>query len=294
MAVAVRDGDRWRLHLPEQVEDVTTLFSRLRARSPADQPSIFIGFDFPIGLPRAYGALTGLSNFTEALRCFGKGDWKDWFSSSEDRTDISVFRPFYPFRPGGRKKEHVLTGLGLSSGQDLLRLCERKTDKRQAACSLFWTLGGNQVGKGAASGWRDVLIPNIDSIALWPFDGPLTSLLETREIVVAETYPGDVYGQLGIARKPVWSKRKQEGRASVARPLLEWLESRPVHSTEGLAAAISSGFSARPDGEDQFDAVVGLFGMLDVLQGKIPDTFPIDRDINRWEGWILGQAPTTG
>jgi len=36
------------------------------------------------------------------------------------------------------------------SGKDLLRLCERATPDRGDACMLFWTLGGNQVGKAAS------------------------------------------------------------------------------------------------------------------------------------------------
>ena len=44
-------------------------------------------------------------------------------------------------------------------GHHLLRVCELKTEHSQAACSLFWTLGGNQVGKGALTGWQEVIRP---------------------------------------------------------------------------------------------------------------------------------------
>ena len=41
----------------------------------------------------------------------------------------------------------------------LLRRCERGGNGHKQACCLFWTLGGNQVGKAAIIGWRDVLAP---------------------------------------------------------------------------------------------------------------------------------------
>jgi hypothetical protein len=42
------------------------------------------------------------------------------------------------------------------------------------------------------------------------------------------------------------------------------------------------------DGEDEFDAVVGLFSLLDVLLEKKPDGAPHDDIIWKIEGWICG------
>lgn len=179
--------------------------------------------------------------------------------------------------------EHLESGL-------LLRICERKTDERQAACMLFWTLGGNQVGKGAISGWRELLAPKSDQVSIWPFDGRLNYLLEQRDVVVAETYPAEVYGHLGISRRPAWSKREVSGRKLVSGALLEWLGTRPVDPQPGLRDFIAAGFPGSSDGEDQFDAIVGLFGMLDVVDERRPNGCPDVPAISRWEGWILGQA----
>lgn len=55
-----------------------------------------------------------------------------------------------------------------------------KNSGRNAACPLFWTLGANQVGKGAIIGWRDVLSPALHDdkgVFLWLFDGFLDDLL---------------------------------------------------------------------------------------------------------------------
>jgi len=156
---------------------------------------------------------------------------------------------------------------------------------------LFWTLGGNQVGKGAISGWREVIVPALDAISLWPFDGSLGELAARDAPIVVETYPGEVYAHLAIPRRPVWSKRTQSGRARVGVHLLEWMSRRAVEGP-AVAEAIREGFGPGADGEDRFDAVVGLFGMLEVVMGYRGEGAPADPDVHRWEGWILGQRPS--
>ena len=286
MTTAIRHDGVWSISAPELVGDVTTLLDRLRQRGDG---VIVIGFDFPIGLPKTYGEKSGLIDFRSALTSFGQGVWSDWYSVAELREDISLHRPFYPRRPGGTKRSHLMEGLGLESTDALLRRCERATEDRQAACMLFWTLGGNQVGKGAITGWREILTPNLTTAGLWPFDGNLDQLLSTHAVVFAETYPASVYSQLGISRRPLWSKRLRDGRTMVARHLMAWLRSRPVRVEPPFVTLVSQGFSAGSDGEDQFDAAVGLFGMIDVLDGRQPEGAPKDPAIQRWEGWILGQ-----
>jgi len=56
-----------------------------------------------------------------------------------------------------------------------------------------------------------------------------------------------------------------------------------------LAAALKDGFGASPDGEDRFDAVIGLFGMINVILGNRPAGEPEEEAIRKIEGWILGQ-----
>ena len=74
-----------------------------------------------------------------------------------------------------------------------------------------------------------------------------------------------------------------------------WARTNRVHLTSRLGATIADGFGTVADGEDRFDAVVGLFGMLDVALGNRPSGEP-DDDTTRIEGWILGQpsAPSAG
>jgi hypothetical protein len=77
--------------------------------------------------------------------------------------------------------------------------------------------GGNQVGKGAISGWQ--LLQQEPDIRLWPFHGSLSQLLTASVgTVVVETYPTEFARQLGLV--PVPGKRKQEVRRSHAGTLL--------------------------------------------------------------------------
>jgi len=57
-----------------------------------------------------------------------------------------------------------------------------------------------------------------------------------------------------------------------------------------LRAELRQGFGASADGEDRFDAVVGLFGMLNVVLGRRPPGDATDDTSSKIEGWILGQV----
>jgi hypothetical protein len=54
-----------------------------------------------------------------------------------------------------------------------------------------------------------------------------------------------------------------------------------------LMGAIQRGF---PEGDDAFDAVVGLFGMMEVVTGRRQPGEPTKDRIQILEGWILGQS----
>ncbi|MGO7643790.1 DUF429 domain-containing protein [Rhizobium ruizarguesonis] len=289
MCVAVRQATKWILSAPEPVGETKDLIPRLRSRAETDA-ALLMGFDFPIGLPAAYGKSLGLADFRSALEAFGVGRFARWFDVAEHRHDIAIDRPFYPMRPGGTQRRYLFDALAVESGRDLLRRCERATADRGDACMLFWTLGGNQVGKASITGWREIIVPNLPDLALWPFDGKLRQLTQPGVTVVAETYPGDVYGQLGIPRRPVWSKRLQAGRRRAGDHLLRWLVSHPHIDGAALEAMITDGFGIDKTGEDRFDAVVGLLGMLDVVEGRRAEGSPDDDDVTIWEGWIFGQG----
>jgi hypothetical protein len=68
------------------------------------------------------------------------------------------------------------------------------------------------------------------------------------------------------------------------------VERNGVDVAPAIAALIVDGFGPRKDGEDLFDAIVGLLGMLDVVMGGRPSGEPDDPIVHSLEGWILGQA----
>ncbi|WP_165215362.1 DUF429 domain-containing protein [Affinirhizobium pseudoryzae] len=289
MAVAVHRAGRLELSAPEPVGDTSTLIERLQARAVSGGP-LLLGFDFPIGLPQAYARKTGLVSFRGFLDVVGTDGWADWFCVATAAEDITLRRPFYPARPGGTRRSQLFEALALAPA-DLLRLCEQPAPGRQTPAMLFWTLGGNQVGKAAITGWREVILPHRYRIGLWPFDGRLVDLLQRHAVVVTETYPGDAYGQIGIARRPVWSKRSHWGRLSVAGYLRQWLAAHErVTANAALAASIEAGFGADAAGEDRFDCTVGLMAMIDIALGLRGEGAPPNDRVTTWEGWILGRS----
>jgi hypothetical protein len=288
LARAKRDMDgRYVAESPRLVADHTQLIPSIQ-REIAIGGCALLGFDFPIGIPAAYASLANVKTFQSLMRNLGTGRWTDFYNVAKTRSQISVCRPFYPFKPGGKRQAHLLKVFGLRDIDELRRKCERKQPGRRAACPLFWTLGANQVGKGAIVGWRDVLAPSLHAdnpIRLWPFHGRLDDMLLPGRIVVAETYPSECYGW--FFSEPLNGKGKLEIRKKAGGRLLKWAETACVELDPAVARTIEEGF---PEGDDAFDAVVGLFGMIEVVTGRRQPGEPSEDSIRKVEGWILGQS----
>jgi hypothetical protein len=247
------------------------------------------GFDFPIGLPSKYAAAAGIGSFPEFLDALGSPPWREFDVVAERPSQIALRRPFYPSRPGGSSRESLYQGLGLSA-TDLRRRCEG-TD----AETMFWTLGGKQVGKAALTGWRLLrrARQREPGIALWPFDGPLRGLLSgSGRVVVTETYPREYYRHLGVtAGGRRWSKRRRLDRLALVPGLLRWADSLAVTWDDRVRRRVTEGFSDGGTGEDEFDAVVGLLAIVGVVTGTIATGEPRDdAAVLSTEGWILGRA----
>jgi hypothetical protein len=168
------------------------------------------------------------------------------------------------------------------------------------------------VGKASICGWKEVLGPALSSgadVAIWPFVGPLDKLYHPGRAVIAETYPAEFYTHLGMSLKraapvarpkdkvesqsrlPLRSgKRVQRDRAANAPVLLAWAKQARVRLSPTMRTEIREGFGVSGDGEDHFDAAVGLMGMLNVVLNRRPPGDPADKRIRKIEGWILGQS----
>jgi hypothetical protein len=281
----VRDG--WSAAAARPMPDGRDLRSQLGVPSDGQ---LVVGFDFPIGLPLAYAERARVPRFLDLLPDLGQADWAEFFSVADIAEEISINRPFYPRTAqvkGAKQQVHLTSALGIPMS-DLRRRCEQGQPNRSAACSLFWTVGGNQVGKGALEGWR-MLKDHPSPIAYWPFEGTLDDLLQSSAIVAAETYPAEFYGHLGLGR--VIGKRRQERRAALAPKLRSAALDLGIGLAPDLQAQIDDGFGATSHGEDAFDAFVGMVGMINVISGRRAPGEPRDDDcITTVEGWILGQA----
>ncbi len=290
MAIARPEDDGWAIEV-SPVGAVDTLLARL-AVAAAGAP-VALGVDFPLGLPRAYAALqtTGAADFPGFVRALGP--CHEFFAVAETLDQVAIDRPFYPRRGlrGMTRLSHA-QALGLPDAASLSRACDRATPDRPAGAPLFWTLGANQSGKAAIAAWRDLVIPALaarPAPLLWPFDGPLLTLLQPGRVALAETYPADALRQLGL--RPIGSKRRQSDRAALVPSLRQALSRLGCSPAPGLARLLGNAFGPDAAGEDRMDCLLGVLCVMQVVMGCRPDAAPPDPWIQRWEGWVLGQRP---
>jgi hypothetical protein len=248
---------------------------------------LWAGFGFPIGLPRAYAERAGISFFPDFLPLIGHERWHRFAEVAAAADEIGLHRPFYPARPGGEVQHaHLHEGLGLTL-QQIRRRCDGNDSE-----TMFWTLGGKHVGRAALDGWSYLSDVSPERIRYWPFHGPLTSLLNgDADIVVAtETYLREFYQYFRTSFNGKGSKRKREDRLNWVAHLLRWADVLGVSWEEGIGQRVTAGFSDDLNGEDEFDATVGLLGMISVIAGAMESGEPRDDpDVTSVEGWILGR-----
>ena len=268
--------------------------AQLVARLLAEGAPVALGLDLPLGLPRAYARGCAAADFPAFLR--GLRPDAPFFQVNAELATVSPARPFYPARGrrGMTRAAHA-AALGFDGPADLSRLCDRATAARPAGAPLFWTLGANQTGKAAISAWRDWLAPALAAgapLRLWPFEGGLHALLAPGVAVLAEVYPAEALRHAGL--RLAGSKRAQAARGALAPALAAALAAWRVRPAAGLAAMLADGFGADAAGEDRFDSLIGLLGLIGVLDGARPDCIPDDPWVRRFEGWVLGQTALPG
>lgn len=248
--------------------------------------SVLLGFDFSFGVPLAFSRKTDgpfLRLIAESSPAF--------FDAVRTSLEVCSERPFLSVASRGDKLADVLARLGLTTATHL-RQCERRTQYRRDARCMFWP-GAGQVAGATRSGWREVLRPALESearrrglIRIWPFDGHLDELVQPGTVVLAETYPAEFYGHLGMSGN---AKTKVGWRLNQAAHLVKAASELGLVLKTDLQAEIGSGFGDRPDGEDRFDATAGLLGMLRVVRGLSPTAATADAALLQVEGWILGR-----
>lgn len=175
----------------------------------------------------------------------------------------------------------------LAGRADLLRNCERRGASGRDAASLFWTLGGNQVGKAALNGWRTILKPALGAGArLWPYDGAMEALLAAGGVVICETYPTEAAAQIGVRLPRGAGKGSREARKVAGEMMRAWVDRRGIAFRADAARQVDDGF----DDDDAYDAMLGLLGMIEVVDGHRAAAPALSEDEAAWEGWILGKV----
>jgi hypothetical protein len=286
VTLARRQGAKWQASAPRLVGDPATLAAALIAEGlPAA-----LGLDLPLGVPRGFAETRPEQGFPAFLA--GLAGSTNFFAVSPTLDTVSPARPFYPARgiKGMTRAAHA-AALGLPDASGLSRLCDRATAERPAGAPVFWTLGANQSGKAAISAWRDWLAPALTAGApfkLWPFAGGLHDLLRPGQLALAEVYPAESLRHLGL--KLTGSKRAEAPRRALAPALRDAMAALRVTPDAALAEMIQTGFGSDAAGEDRFDSLIGLLGLIGVIDGKRPDFIPEDPMIRAWEGWVLGQT----
>ena len=293
VATAELDGGVYRVHSPRTVGGIGGLIERMGLTADPGR-SALLGFDFPIGIPRAYALRAGIANFADWFRRLDLDS--PFFTVADDIADVSTARPFFPRQIAVKTpgiKERYREALGLTA-HDALRQTDRAHCDRRAASEMFWTLGPAAVGKATLAGWRDTVRPALAEpgrrYSIWPFDGSLSDLLGRSDAVIVETYPTEAYGQLDLRMGgPDTAKTRQEDRRADAKRLLDWCSEHAVIPDVPLVAEVLDGFGSSPNADDRFDAVVGLFGMIDALRRRPEPELPDDSAVRQLEGWMFGQ-----
>lgn len=270
---------------------------RLLTLDYLDDTQIILGLDLPIGLPQRYARLVGIADFRLFLRGKQGPDWVEFSTVCRSLAEVSLERPFFPYHLVNRTELHGLKPQQAWLGKldlakpEVYRLCDSKTPDRQSAASLFWTKGANQVGKAALGGWGEVIKPLMalygSDVGIWPFDGDFAELCATKKLVIAETYPGEIYGWFEC--NPT-SKTKRDERLKVIPQLSDAIADMGIAMTPAARTALETGFGNGARGDDRFDSFVGALGLYAVHSGKRPAPVPGNPIFKTVEGWILGQA----
>ncbi|MDE8349594.1 MAG: DUF429 domain-containing protein [Acidocella sp.] len=287
VTIGLRTKHGWHIDAPLLVGDVATFLDRLTAA--AGGGAVALGIDCPIGLPAAYAAqLQGFTNFPAFLRHLTPD--MAFFSVARTIDEVSLARPFYPAGSvsGPGHKLALAQALKLTDTAGLSRLADLRTANRPAGGQLFWTLGANQCGKAALAAWRDLILTGLiqNRVKLWPFDGALRDLVRPGQLAIAETYPAEALRQLGL--KLHGSKQSQVSRGAIAGDILSVMRQLDAKASDNLRLQIETGFGQKKSAEDPFDSLIGVLGVINVLNGNQPDYTPFPAD--QWQGWVLGQT----
>jgi hypothetical protein len=97
-----------------------------------------------------------------------------------------------------------------------------------------------------------------------------------------------VYRHVGMRR--MIGKRTQAGRKEGCAALFAWAADQGISIADDVQRDMHDGFGPRAEGEDPFDALAGLCGMVEVAAGRRAEAPATPPSSYPREGWILGQV----
>lgn len=228
----------------------------------SEQGSVLVGVDLVLGVPQSYWELVLAeprygqpSTFIDWLGQLG--DNREFFDPTnvvKDHEQWRVDRPWF----------HVPRGQGglTSFTQKTRDGFRRRIDQKTGAKPVFVVSGiPGTVGSGTRDFWQELagLSASRCDFAVWPFDGRLSDLLNSKGVVLAETYPGLAYAaaladDLPTERFGV-GKTKPDQRNHVCNLLedVAWVNAYDVDIGDTAPAR---------DDEDDFDAYLTAAAVL--------------------------------
>ena len=252
------------------------------------RPPVLIGVDAAIGFPAAawqrLGRQPGRGSLTFVDYLFGPSLPTDFFEAVSTPAEWSPLRPFV--RPPPRQRWSLKAFEEASSNGFY-----RQIDTRLHAKPIFVTSGiPGSVGSGTRELWRELIaLAGVLPFRVWPFHGPLHSLLESGEPVVAEIYPKACYGialseTLPAKLTTVFKTRLPARQATLGALLAARWVAREGVIVEGADAAIQN--------EDDFDALISTAALMRLHLEDAPMESPGTVDAVA-EGGVLGAASVT-
>ncbi len=287
VAKARRNTSGWLIYAIEPV-GLLNQFRQSLSQYGRDH-ALWLGLDMPVGFVDHWYDGANIQDFKSLLDIIFTGKWDSFSDVCTNPDEITHHRPFYPKTArvkGSVKRGHLVDALGVSSFDKLYRLCEGATYHRPAACPSFWTLGANQVGKAMLHGLEHLIIPGYrDGFNIWPFTGDISTCCQQNGVTLIETYPGEIYGWLGIDEV---TKSNHKSRTLAIAALIDYAVGNGIEINTAVVADIKSGFGPDEGKDDAFDALVGALGLIRIADGKHPEYLPDRPIIRKREGWIIG------
>jgi 8-oxo-dGTP diphosphatase len=238
--------------------------------------AVVIAVDAVLGLPTVYGRMTGTSGFRDAVTWLDAAGGLD--AEVKEPADWTPARPFFRVPPGKGGLTRLVDAAGGPSS------AKRQIEHRTGAKPVFAVSGiPGTVGSGSRALWKELAAVAPEQIKLWPFDGSISELLSTQQVVLAESYPLAAYATALSPSLPTPIRRiaKTRGEARIAAldelRQVEWIREYDVRLCDVRAAEAN---------EDDFDAMLTAAALVRLVASGRPLSHELVDPI--WEGGILG------